>query len=210
MNQSTRIKLLNITLLLCAIFSMLSFFLQLGKTLNLWTESEPQPPPQERIISIDTTPPPQIIIHLPRQEAPKPIIVYIDSTGRTVPKAKIDTFKHKKANLYRDSIEDENLTLYYESTVKGELLNNALDYKLKIPKLITKKIEVLKPYPLPVSTMFLNGGIGGNTTQFSSIKVGLQFVSSKGWALGYDYDILQNSHNVNLGIKIFQFKPKIK
>jgi hypothetical protein len=104
--------------------------------------------------------------------------------------------------LYRKSIEDENLTLYYESTIKGQLLSNTLDYKLKIPKLITKTIEVLKPVPTPVSTLLLTAGVGGHVNQFSSVRLGLEFVSKKGWAIGYDYDLLGNVHSVNLGFEI--------
>lgn len=164
----------------------------------------------QQIITIDTTPSTPIVIQLPRQAAPKPIIVYVDSSGRSVPAAKIDTSTHEIANLYKDSIEDENLTLYYESTIKGQLLNNALDYKLKVPKLITKTIEVLKPVPTPVSTLLLTGGVGGNVNQFSSVRLGLEFVSAKGWAVGYDYDVLQNVHSVNVGFRLFQFKNKKK
>jgi len=137
---------------------------------------------------------------------PSPVIVYVDSSGQSVPVAEIDSQKHIAAQQYQDCIEDENLTLYYKSTVEGRLLANALDYKLKIPKLITKTVEISKPYPTPVSQVLLTGGIGGNINQFSSITVGLQFVSTKGWALGYDYDVLENSHNVKLGVKLFQFK----
>lgn len=159
---------------------------------------------RDTIVSIDTTPPPPIVIQLPRQQIQAPVIVYVDSSGRKVPMPEVDTQKHEIANLYQDSIEDENLTLYYESTVKGQLLSHALDYKLKIPKIITKKIEVLKPYPTPVSTLLLTGGVGGNISQFSSIVLGLEFVSAKGWALGYDYDLLQNVHSVRLGIRVFK------
>ncbi|WMX16551.1 hypothetical protein [Aureispira sp. CCB-E] len=196
-------------ILLIANLALSTFYL-LSDIINVRFSTEPTAPPQERIISIDTTAPPPIIIQMPRQPTPKPIIVYVDSTGRSVPTAKIDTSKHEKANLYRDSIEDENLTLYYESTVKGSLLNNALDYKLKIPKLITKKIEVLKPVPTPVNTLMLTGGVGGNVNQFSSVRLGLQFVSAKGWAVGYDYDVLQNVHSVNVGVRLFGFGAKGK
>jgi len=170
--------------------------------------SQTEGPQLDTVITIDTILPPPIIIQLPRQAAPEPIIIYVDSTGNSIPKAEIDTFKHEKANLYRDSIEDDNLMLYYESTVKGKLLNNALDYKLKVPKLITKTIEIPKPYGVPVSAFFLNGGVGGNVNQFSSVTVGLQFVSNKAWTLGYDYDVLQNTHHVKLGVKLFQLKSK--
>ena len=184
------------------------FILQfISASLSLYKYFSPAsalpPEPLERIVSIDTTAAPPIIIELPRQAAPKPIIIYVDSSGRSVPAAKIDTSTHEKANLYRDSIEDDNLTLYYESTIKGQLLNTALDYKLKVPKLITKTIEVLKPVPTPVSTLLLTGGVGGNLNQFSSVRLGVSFVSAKGWAVGYDYDLLQNVHS-RLFIKLCQ------
>jgi hypothetical protein len=38
------------------------------------------------------------------------------------------------------------------------------------------------------------------------LTVGLQFVSKKGWALGYDYDVLQNVHQVRLGVRLLPFK----
>jgi len=206
MKIQPRNRILFIFFITYALIGILSFAMQIRE---FWGGSSEHPwPQQERIISIDTTPAPPIIIQLPRQAAPQPIIVYVDSTGRSLPRAKIDTSKHEKANLYRDSIEDENLTLYYESTVKGSLLNNALDYKLKVPKLITKKIEVLKPVPTPVSTLLLTGGVGGNVNQFSSVRLGLSFVSAKGWAVGYDYDLLQNVHSVNVGVRLFEFGVK--
>jgi hypothetical protein len=204
MNSKSNKALHFLVFLQIALISISIALLFVDKNHNL------EAPPQERIISIDTTPAPPIIIQLPRQVAPQPIIIYVDSSGRSVPAAEIDTSKHEKANLYRDSIEDDNLTLYYESTIKGQLLKNALDYKLKVPKLITKTIEVLKPVPTPVSTLLLTGGFGGNVNQFSSVRLGLEFVSAKGWAVGYDYDVLQNVHSVKVGLKLFQFNTRKK
>lgn len=206
MTHQTRNRILYLFFITYMLISILSFAMQVRE---FWSNSFEHPrPQQDTIVTIDTTPAPPIIIQMPRQATPKPIIVYVDSTGRSVPKAKIDTSKHEKANLYRDSIEDENLTLYYESTVKGSLLSNALDYKLKIPKLITKKIEILKPVPTPVSALLLTGGVGGNVNQFSSVRLGLSFVSAKGWSVGYDYDVLQNVHSVNVGVRLFGFGAK--
>jgi len=139
---------------------------------------------KDTIITMDTILPAPIIVQMPRQVVPAPQVIYIDSSRNVVLSEHVDTTKHMSAQLYQDSLEDENLTLYYNSIVQGELLKNNLDYKLKIPKRITKTIEIPKPYPVPVSALFLNDGIGGNVNQFSSITVGLQFVSKKGWALG--------------------------
>ncbi|WP_052595751.1 hypothetical protein [Aureispira sp. CCB-QB1] len=54
----------------------------------------------DTIVRIDTTAPQPIVVQLPRQEIPKPIIIYVDSSGQTVPTAKIDTSKHEIAQLY--------------------------------------------------------------------------------------------------------------
>jgi hypothetical protein len=159
-------------------------------------------------IRMDTILPAPIIVQLPRQDVPEPRIVYIDSSKNIVVNSLIDTSKHQAAQLYQDSLEDENLTLYYSSVIDGQLLQNKLDYKLKIPTRITKTIEVSKPYPVSVSSILLTGGLGGNLNSFSSVRLGLEYVSAKGWAVGYDYDLLQNVHSVNLGVRLFQFKKK--
>ncbi|MBL4648936.1 MAG: hypothetical protein JKY03_04340, partial [Aureispira sp.] len=148
-----------------------------------------------------------IIVQLPRQDVPEPRVIYIDSSKNIVVNSLVDTTKHLSAQLYQDSLEDENLTLYYSSVIDGELLQNKLDYKLKIPTRITKTVEISKPYPVSVSSILLTGGIGGNVNQFSSVRLGLEFVSAKGWALGDDYDLLQKVHSMRLGVR---FKAKVK
>ncbi|BDS10965.1 hypothetical protein [Aureispira anguillae] len=162
----------------------------------------------DTLVKMDTILPPPVIVKLPQQQIPAPTIIYIDSTKNIVHKALIDTSKHRPAHVYQDSLEDENLTLYYSSIVNGELLKNSLDYRLKIPKQITKTVEITKPVPLPVSSLLLTGSVGTSINSFNSVRLGLQFVSAKGWALGYDYDLLQNIHSVNLGVKLVQFPPK--
>lgn len=160
----------------------------------------------DTIIRLDTQMPPNIIVQLPRQHVPEPIIIYLDSSKNIVYGNQVDTTRHQKARLYRDSIADDNLTLFYTSMVDGELLQNALDYRLKVPKSITKTVTITKPVPTPASLFLLNLGAGGKFGDYASISVGAQFVHSKGWAIGYDYDVLQNSHHIKLGIKLFQLK----
>lgn len=189
-------------LILC-LFGYIIFLQQCGKG---GSPSQHRQATLDTIISFDTVLPPPIIVKLPRQEIPEPIIVYIDSSNRQVSTALVDTNTHQATRFYQDSLEDENLTLFYSSLVDGQLLQNNIDYKLKIPKLITKTIEIPKPYPIPTNGFFLNAGVGGNPRQFSSITVGLQFIGKKGWAVGYDYDILQNVHQVKLGFRLWHQK----
>ncbi|WMX17086.1 hypothetical protein [Aureispira sp. CCB-E] len=164
----------------------------------------------DTIIRMDTILPPPVIVQLPRQDVPEPSIIYVDSSKDMVIQEQIDTSKHQAAQLYQDSLEDENLTLYYSSIVDGQLIRNDLDYKLKIPTQITKTIEIPKPIPMPVHSILLTAGVGGNVRSFASVRLGLQFVSAKGWSLGYDYDLLQKVHSVNLGVRLGQFGAKQK
>lgn len=172
-----------------------------ANTNNLVKELHP-----DTTIVVDTQLPPPIVVQLPRQKIPEPISLYIDSTKQVVPISQVDPLEHETAQLYQDSIEDENLTLYYKSMVQGELLDYNLDYKLKIPKRITNTVTITKPTPIPAHSLLLNTGVGVDPNGFSSVTVGLQFVSNRGWALGYDYDVLQNQHEVKLGIRLWKQK----
>ncbi|WP_264788109.1 hypothetical protein [Aureispira anguillae] len=157
-------------------------------------------------IVLDTQMPAPIIVQMPRQAPPAPYIIYIDSTKQIVPTAQVDPSQHDRAQVYQDSIEDDNLTLYYKSMVQGELLDYELDYQLKIPKKITKTVTITKPIPQPAHSLFFNTGVGVDLQGFSSVTVGMQFMSNKGWALGYHYDVLQNRHEVKLGIRLWRQK----
>jgi len=99
---------------------------------------------------MDTILPAPIIVQLPRQDVLELRIIYIDSSKNIVVNHLIDTTKHQVAQLYQDSLEDENLTLYYSSVIDGQLLQNKLDYKLKVPTRIIKTVEIFKPYPVSV------------------------------------------------------------
>ena len=164
---------------------------------------EPYQPVMDTIIRMDTILPPPVYVQLPKQEIPPPKIVYIDSSKNIVLSPSMDSSKHEVAQLYKDSLDNEDLTIYYESLVQGKLLDKVIGYKLKIPKQITKTIEIPKPYPMPVNMLLLTGGIGGNLNQFSGITIGLQFVSSNNWSIGYEYNFLQNTHHAKIGVNLF-------
>ena len=191
--------------LILGLFAYVIFLQQCKQGSSL---SNQQPIRMDTTIVLDTILPAPVIVQLPRQVIPEPRIIYVDSSRNIVPQNAIDTTQHIATKLYQDSLEDDNLTVYYESLVDGQLLQNHLDYKLKIPKQITKTIRINTPVPIPSNGLFLNAGVGGNVNAFSSLTVGLQFVSQKGWALGYDYDVLQKVHQVRLGVRLLPFKKR--
>ena len=163
-------------------------------------------PKADTTIIIDTILPPPVIVNLPRQAVPTPTIIYIDSSKNIVSVDRVDSALHKPVQSYIDSIEDDNLTLYYNSIVDGHLLSNALDYKLKIPKTITKNITIRKPFAVPAHQLLFKTGLGTDTKTLSSLTVGAQFIAKKGWSLEYEYDIFENSHQVTLGVRIWRAK----
>lgn len=190
--------------IILALFTLLFCHLyQQGKSNR--SEISIQP---DTTIVVDTILPAPVIVQLPRQVVPKPQIIYIDSSKTILAPAKVDTSLHQAVQLYQDSLEDENITLYYQSMVKGELLQNALDYTLKVPQQITKTVAITKPVPQPVSSLLLTGSVGTDFIQGSSLRLGLNFVAAQGWSIGYDYDLLQHVHSLNFGLRIVPFKPK--
>lgn len=174
---------------------------------------EPAPPKvvhtQTRIV-IDSQPPPPVIIRMPQQPLPAPVVIYPDERGEPLPLAQIDTTKDLPAHLYKDSIEDENQILYSSITVRGELLASQMSYKLKIPTVVTKTVETTQTIQEPVSSLLLVGGVGLSAQQRISFGAGLQYVHAKGWAVGYEYDFMNQIHEVKLGLPLYQFKPPDK
>lgn len=162
-------------------------------------------PKVDTIIQIDTIMPPPVVIKLSPKPVPPPVIVYVDSSKNIVATSEIDSTKHQVAKLYKDSLEDENLTLYYDAVVHGELLQSKFDYKLKVPKQITKTLTINKPYVVPTHQVFLTGSVGTDFQGMFSTQVGLEYVSPKGWKVGYSYDIARNSHSVEVGVRLFRY-----
>jgi hypothetical protein len=190
-------------ILIVALFGYIIFLEQCKGSRN---QTEPIQIRTDTTIVIDTTFPTPIIVQMPRQIVPEPRILYVDRDRNIIPTAQVDTNQHQAAQLYQDSLEDENLTIYYKSMVQGLLLDYSLDYKLKIPTQITKTIEIRKPIPVPAHCLMFNTGVGVDHQGLSSVTVGIQFVSRKSWAVGYDYDVLQNQHRMKLGIKLWNQK----
>lgn len=113
------------------------------------------------------------------------------------------------ANQYKDSIYDENITMYYDALIDGHLLDMDLSYKLKVPKTITHTIEkeIIRPVPKSVGGILLHGELGfSQLNQNLNYALGFDYLSSKRWMLGGRYGFQDKSVNLRLGYKLFEFK----
>jgi hypothetical protein len=185
-----------------AILGSLIFYLLFLNHCNQEHRAPPDPQARDTTITIDTTSPPPIVIHLPRQVIPEPMVIYIDSSAQRVEQGTPEVVK--AANLYQDSIKDENLTLYYNSTIDGQLLAQTMSYQLHVPRTITKRIEIPKPYPIPAAQLLLKSSLGLDRTGVKTWSVGLQFISKQGLSIGYNYGLLQQRHEVSLGYPLWR------
>ena len=112
----------------------------------------------------------------------------------------IDSIKADRLNVYNDTITDTNIVIFISDLVVGERLNTTLKYRLKVPQKIITTNTITKTKIK--SGLFLNTRIGGSKEQFN-FGPGLQFISKKGKLVGYDYNIMNNTHNLTVGIKLF-------
>lgn len=110
-------------------------------------------------------------------------------------------------NIYKDSISDSNLVIYYIDTVKGKMINKDMSYKLKVPLIInntttvtirrdsiidrTKKLDIYAGLSLGV----VNKNQIANFGPFVNVRV-------KNNLYGYKYGLLDKSHNVSVGIRL--------
>lgn len=130
---------------------------------------------------------------------PKPKIVYVD-TGSL--KVIHDTIMGVAVNKYEDSIVDTNYKFFYSALVDGELL----DLKVKhtsLDRVITdvRRITNMKVF----NSIDLTLGAGGNSQTFNNISLGARFNHKQGYAFGYNYNTLQNTHNIELSRRLIKW-----
>lgn len=144
---------------------------------------------------------------------------YIDSIVRVKLKLAWDTFKTKVvmipkpfavpgkdsivyrdvpvlASFYRDSVDLDLATLYYNIGVVGQLYSTDFDLRAKVPTItrtIANTYTITKEVAKEPGGLFVTAGF--NTG--AGLAVGGMYVKKK-WAYGYEYG-LNKSHSVRVG-----------
>lgn len=107
---------------------------------------------------------------------------------------------------YNDSLSDSNLTIYSKVKVIGLLDKLDISYRNKIkPILITKHITETKiETKTPKISIYTGLELGGNKSSFNlSPFISFNFPKT---SIGYRYGILNNTHSIGVGYKIFNSK----
>lgn len=109
----------------------------------------------------------------------------------------IDTNDCKRVFVYKDSLVDSNLIIYYKDYIQGILRDKELSYKLKVPlKIYDSVIETIKIHPKFVlyGTLGIGQGIiapGGE-------------VALKRFKIGLGYNFQTRSYMGTLSYKLFE------
>jgi len=173
------------------------------------------------VVTYDTVPPPERVINLQIDPIKGQGIdqgtlqdfldgVYVDRQETEYLREHIEYLKRsidslkKPVTVYKDSMSDDNITIYSSDLVEGRLLNKDLKYKLKVPLIITKTIE--NTTETKVGGLFLTSGLGGNQNAFDNVNLGLQYVAKKDYLVGYNFNLLRKTHNIQVGFKLFRNK----
>lgn len=106
------------------------------------------------------------------------------------------------SNIYKDSLTDSKVSIYYEDSVQGKLLGKKMSYKLHVPLLVTNT-HIITDSVVIESPVPQNGFYGISEAGKNNISIGADWISKKRYSIGYRYNILDKSSNIKVGYKIF-------
>lgn len=118
-----------------------------------------------------------------------------------------DTVNLAYLRVYEDSLIEKDLAVYTKDSIYGKLKSQKISYllnKQEITKTIKDSIFITKAILQKHDLFNLWGGLafGGSTTLFNSISPYIKLnIGNKDYS--YKYNILQNSHEIGIGFKIW-------
>lgn len=108
--------------------------------------------------------------------------------------------------FYVDSTKIDSTTLFIaQDSVNGKKMwSNRVYVSKPYFKQITTIITDSIPYPVKsyVNGFYVKGELGGGLNGLN-LSVGADYVSKKRWSIGYRYGVMQKSHNIGIGYRVF-------
>lgn len=130
-------------------------------------------------------------------------------TIRDIQPGEIDQDSLFFVRTYNDSLSDSNITIHTKAKTFGMLDKLDVKYRLKVPQTIIKTESttitntVTKTVPNKWD-LYIGGEVGGSKTSFNvSPYVGIRI---KKVSYQYRYGIIDKTHNIGIGYKIFSSK----
>lgn len=125
---------------------------------------------------------------------------------------KIDTLKYNVdpwdlffVREYQDTLIDSNLEVYTYAKALGILDSINVKYKLKVPVIMTEHHTITNTVTetkIPKFSIYAGLEAGGNTSTFNLSPI--ITLNIKNNNISYRYGLLDQTHNVGVGIKLFK------
>lgn len=152
-----------------------------------------------------------VFMNTNRKQAPEvrtEIVHHTDTVWKTVEKtvfidhptvSTVDTAGNK---IYKDTLRNQYVDIYTESSIQGVFNWQKLEYKLKFPE-ITHTNTVTIEKTLPAVERYALYGLGSlSIYPENRVNVNFGLAITKGRLLvGYQYGLSQKSHQITLGYK---------
>lgn len=115
------------------------------------------------------------------------------------------TMVGREINIYQDSLVDSNVSIVVRDSVAGEILRKSISYRLKVPQ-IRETITITNNYvdtvSVPAGGLYLGAEFGTNFNGKSMVAPEIEYLTKKGYAYSYSYDLLNNVHSVGIKRRI--------
>ena len=119
----------------------------------------------------------------------------------------IDPFDLFFVREYGDTLDDTNQTIYTYVKTLGMLDSMSIKYRLKVPVVINNTTTITNTIietKIPKLSIYAGLEAGGNTSTFNlSPFINLNIKNN---SISYRYGVLDKTHNVGVGIKLYNSK----
>ncbi|TXG80647.1 MAG: hypothetical protein E6R13_07755 [Spirochaetes bacterium] len=186
-----------------ALFAVVGVLLLLQQCNGPKSNETPVKPDTVKVVSWDTVKTPYKVVEFKTIYKPK------WDTIRDIQPGEIDQDSLFFVRTYNDSLSDSNITIHTKAKTFGMLDKLDIKYRLKVPQTIIKTesttiTNTVTETKSPKVSIFIGGEVGGSQTSFNiSPYAG---ISIKDVSYQYRYGIIDKTHNIGIGYRIFKSK----
>lgn len=184
-----------------ALFAVLGVILLLQQCNGPKSPETPIKPDTVKVVSWDTVKTPYKVVEFKTIYKPK------WDTIRDIQPGEINQDSLFFVRTYNDSLADSNITIFTKAKTFGMLDKLDVKYRLKVPQTIIKTVSTTITETKAVPNkwdLYIGGEVGGSKTSFNiSPYAGIRI---KKVSYQYRYGIIDKTHNIGVGYKIFTSK----
>mgnify|MGYP000719411502 CR=1 FL=1 len=114
------------------------------------------------------------------------------------------SLKDVPVKLYKDTLKSEDVTIYSQQYINGNLIDGVLSYELNSPKVVNT-ILVKESRPMVNHDLYAFGELGGNADSPIKASIGLLYTHQSKWMISYKMGlspIYKPTHHIGVGYRV--------